>query len=183
MPTQLNKHREAKRFELDIADDLDARRVFLSGAGMEKADVRKRASYQYFDGMVQLKLGLTFRVEAKTTQREYYEFRAVDWADLVRAADAAAEAPVFAVRFLRQRISIVLARVAFIKELKLVCCEPKLTMAKSIRLRPGLFPTIEVPRINRPSDHVAVGDYFTFIGAVQKYHAQQAAERDAPVSS
>ena len=113
------RQKEARRFEDDLARDLGATRVFLSGAGTEKADVRKRARYARRLGTPMRLSTLTFRVEAKTTRRHYYAFRATDWWDLVRAADAAMEIPVFAVRFLGALTSteVVLIRKGFANEL------------------------------------------------------------------
>ena len=51
MPASLKPHVEAKRFEQDIARDSRARRVFCSGSGMEKADVRKKAKYARREGL------------------------------------------------------------------------------------------------------------------------------------
>jgi hypothetical protein len=96
-------HREAKRFENEIAHDLSGRRVFLSGAGMEKADVRRRSSYLRHKGRVEQTDTFSFRVEAKTTRRATYTFTVRDWNDLVRVADPAGEIPIFCVKFVAPR--------------------------------------------------------------------------------
>lgn len=116
MPNAVTQ-REAKRFEQDLARDLGARRVFASGAGFEKADVRRRATFTLRDDGPTRTSQLSFRVEAKTTRLDVFTFRAADWCDLVRVADAAGEIPLFAIRYLRLGVALVVTREAFLHEL------------------------------------------------------------------
>jgi Holliday junction resolvase len=122
MPTPLRKmHVVAREFESDLADALNGRRVFLSGAGIEKADVRKRVGYTLEDGVAVRNNTIGYRVEAKTTRREYFTFKLVDWHDLTRAADMAGEVPIFGIRFLetnRLHHDVVVIRATLAKELQ-----------------------------------------------------------------
>lgn len=92
-------HKDARRFENEIAADLGGRRIALSGAGFEKADVRVRGTYKMVEGAVTASETLRFRVEAKTTSRSTYQFKAQDWLDLQKAAVSGGELPVFAICF------------------------------------------------------------------------------------
>jgi hypothetical protein len=138
-------HREAKRFETEIANDLSGRRVFLSGAGMEKADVRRHRGFRRKRGAIEQTNTFAFRVEAKTTKAETFVFTTRDWADLVRVADAAGETPIFCVKFVRRFMPAALAllRESLVVELELL---PSLSMAvpahvlgKTRRLKPTSF--------------------------------------------
>lgn len=117
MPLPVNMAAQAKRLERDVARDLQARRVFLSGAGAEKADIRKAPRFAAGERSAQL----TFRVEAKATASPTYQFTVRDWADLVRVADPAGEIPLFVIRFFREfgQQQSVLLRDGFAEELGL----------------------------------------------------------------
>lgn len=90
----------SKRFEQDIAKDLGGRRVFASGAGFEKGDVRVKRAYKKVGSDIVPSDALTFRIEAKTTGRSTYTFKVQDWIDIRRSSSSAGENPLFAIRFL-----------------------------------------------------------------------------------
>lgn len=114
----MKQHKIAKRFEVQIAEDLGGRRVFLSGAGDEKADVRVGRRFKKTDDGIVPTEGRTFRIEAKTTSRSHYSFKVVDWDDVARAANRAGEEPIFAVSFSAARNQdYVLIRSSFAAEL------------------------------------------------------------------
>jgi hypothetical protein len=179
VPAPLTRHREAKRFELELAKDLDARRVFLSGAGDEKADVRRKAGFTQRDGAVVRSTALTFRAEAKTTQYDSYAFKAVDWFDVARAADGAGEIPVFAIRFLKLNEGLAIARQSFMYELGIFAPEHSLTfpVEKSKRLRPVHRDSCEALRVLRPKhpggasrpDVLVLTSYDNFIQRVRAH--------------
>ncbi len=111
--------RSSDDFERELAEHLDGRRIFLSGAGLEKADVRAKQKYVMQDGVPMPVPSLTFRAEAKTTERSSYTFNRTDWVTLARTADSAGENPVFAIRFLRERRDIVIVRQSLMGSLAL----------------------------------------------------------------
>lgn len=109
----MKSHKIARKFEDRIACDIGGRRIFLSGAGSEKADVRLRKRYQITeDGVLPLE-ETALRVEAKTTSRDIYSFRTIDWLDLDRAARSAGEEPIFAISFVAYHQDYVLLRASF----------------------------------------------------------------------
>lgn len=174
-----DKHREAKRFELDIAEDLGARRIFLSGAGMEKADVRKRVAYRSEKGRPVRSDALAFRVEAKTTVRGHYTFRTIDWWDLRRVADPAGEVPVFAIRFIEQAWhDTVIIRLSQAQELG--CAresDPVQQLNRSVVVYPGDRMVLQLPTklgltTARP-DKLTIVPYSTFLEKVRE-HADSA---------
>jgi hypothetical protein len=176
LPVPVNKHKAAKRFELDIAEDLGARRVFLSGAGMEKADVRKKTRYRYLvsEGIAVPMPTLTFRVEAKTTKNEYFPFRTVDWLDLRRVADASAEMPVFAVRFLGQHGDIAIIRSGMAFELGFRVHDLNVVkLKKSTMLRPRDHVCVEIAimrgSVLHETENLVTLPYVDFIEKVRKH--------------
>jgi hypothetical protein len=99
----MKMHRDARSFEDRIAADLGGRRVPMSGAGHEKADIRSQQAVRLVQGVPELQDGLQYRVEAKTTGAANYTFKLQDWIDLTRSADRAGEQPIFAISFVRSR--------------------------------------------------------------------------------
>jgi hypothetical protein len=92
-------------------------------------------------------------VEAKTTKFDVYTFRAVDWADLSRVADAAGEMPVFAVRFLSRSVPGELAIIRYGMGLELGWngwTRSSIEMAATTVLRPNDGVRIEVPARTQP---------------------------------
>lgn len=191
MPVQVSAmarvtpYREAQRFEREIAEELGGRRIFLSGAGFEKNDVRKHTSYHRDENGVAIRGdALTFRVEAKTTTRGRYALRAFDWYALAREADAAGEMPLFAIRFLPHVGEVVLARQSFAHELG---CLPSndfiLPARSSITIRPQNHVIIRLIRprhLDRPHppEVLVIGPYGPFMEAL-KAHALYAPSRPA----
>jgi hypothetical protein len=102
------KHTIARRFEHQLAEDLGGRRLFASGAGFEKADVRRRQGYkQSTEGIVPTD-EVPLRIEAKTTSKGAYTFRVQDWVDVSNAAMYHGEEPVFAIYFVGARYACIL---------------------------------------------------------------------------
>lgn len=172
----LDMHKEARRFEDALAADLGARRIFLSGAGAEKADVRRRQGFTSRGGFPVPLERLAFRVEAKATSRLTYTMRATDWADLIRVADPAGEHPVFAVRFLRWNADRVLVRRALAESLYLaVSAEDPTPLNRSTTLTYDRFPRLLIPHrypgIQRPPDEVVAVPYLEFLEGVT--HAEE----------
>lgn len=176
-------HEKARAFEHRLAEDLDATRIQLSGAGHEKADVRRGARYKVCAGELCLEDGVRLRIEAKTTGAPNYTFRVQDWADLVKSADSKGENPVFAICFLpaaattyRQSMQLVLVRAAFAAELELVSREPAVPMdiVKSWalnynRLRDGQQRRCIAVRTEFRRDVLVLLDYDTFLAALARY--------------
>jgi len=170
---RLDMHREARRFEDALAEDLVARRIFLSGAGHEKADVRRRRGYTVRDGCPVPLERLALRIEAKTTSRLVYTMRTVDWSDLVRAADQAGEHPVFAVRFLRWtgNVDTVLVRRGLAEQLELAITDTApVRINRSTTLTYDRYPRLLIPHhstgVPRPPDEVVSVPYPKFLEGV-----------------
>lgn len=168
----MERHRASRKFEADIARDLNGKRIFLSGAGFEKADVRVGSVYSLQDGAPSFGDALTFRVEAKTTNRDCYSFRTTDWQDLIRVADKSRENPVFAIRFLRTGYALAITRTAFAQEIGSLIEEPESKINRSITLHDGVCYRLSVPRerIGQPPrkpDLLTALPYKTFIQGVQ----------------
>lgn len=166
----------AKRFESDIAQDLGARRIFLSGAGIEKADVRKRAQYvRSEDGAAARLNALSFRVEAKTTEALNYTMTTVDWYTLVRAAEGCGEIPLFAIRFTKFSGELLLMRRAFAYELGLHPPDDFIrTVEKSYKLGPMAWCHLRMIRPRHPGpprlpDVLTVAPYGRSIEAVRNH--------------
>ncbi len=104
----MRTHTIARKFEDKIASDLGGRRIFLSGAGFDKGDIRVGRRYKGTgDGFAHAAEDLTFRVEAKTTKHDHYTFRRQDWLDVMRAALPCGEHPVFAIGLREARFAFV----------------------------------------------------------------------------
>lgn len=162
----------AKQFEREIAADLTGRRVFLSGAGFEKADVRKRSQFVGRGTHVERSPTLAFRIEAKTTGNNRYNFHAQDWRDLIHVADAAGEMPILAVKFLGFEVAIALVRSGFALELGFVLpAMPAREMKRSLTLYPnrGLLEQIAIPRSTGKLDVTAVVPYPVLIESVKQH--------------
>lgn len=160
-------HREAKRFENEIAHDLSGRRVFLSGAGMEKADVRRRSSYLRKKGRVEQSDTFSFRVEAKTTSRAAFNFMVRDWADLVRVADPAGEIPIFCIKFVAPRgipAALAIIRAPLALELDLIIALSEVVRPRVVRKTCSLGATAVHNKLVLP-DLAPRGDL-----AVVRYH-------------
>ncbi len=166
MSVSLKALRDARRLEEDIAADLQARRIFLSGAGMEKADVRRRASYTS-SGRAE---GLAFRAEAKSTSRPDYPFRVVDWHDLTRVADADGEIPLFVVRFISKvaTMTSVVLREAFAEALELPTTGPIVPVTKTRALRPGERCVLTFAGLHR-DERLLVTSYSPFLSALRRH--------------
>lgn len=102
-----------------IARDLNGSRLFASGAGFEKGDVRVKRAYKKVGRDIVPSDALTFRIEAKTTQRSAYSFKVQDWIDIRRSAARDGEHPLFALQFLATSMSYVLILSSLAIELRL----------------------------------------------------------------
>ena len=162
MPNALSRRKVATAFERELAKDLDARRVFLSGAGLEKADVRKRAGFTLQDGVPRRTDDLTYRVEAKTTTKPYYTFTQLSWSDLAKAADGAGEHPIFAIRFQRPRSTRVIVRHGLARELGILIPSEVRSMSRSCRLLPTTRTTLDFATGTR-YERLWVLDYPSFL--------------------
>lgn len=115
----MRKHDLARKFERQLAEDLGGRRIFASGAGFEKADVRVRQTYKTLETGIAPTGELALRIEAKTTSRGVYAFKVQDWADIASSAMQHGENPVFAIHFVGARYSCVLITSGFALQLGL----------------------------------------------------------------
>lgn len=183
MPASVKRIRDAKLFEQQLAEDLGGRRIFLSGAGTEKADVRRAKSFHINEaGRVERTELLAFRGEAKTTRYDSYAFKTTDWFDLHRAASAAGEIPVFAIWFLRCDEGLAIAPRVFVQELELGPSDDTvLPVQRSLVLRPAAHNELRMAPPQRPGASVrpallTVVPYTTFIEAVHA-HAHYAPTR------
>lgn len=130
--------KEGRRWEDALAADLGGRRIFLSGAGFTKADVRRGALFAVVDGAVTQRAQLALRIEAKATQYESYTLRCIDWYDLIRAAERAGEHPVFAIRFYRSGEALAVCRRGLAQELQaLPKDDTAVPVHKSKKVRPS----------------------------------------------
>lgn len=182
MPTN-SKQRDARRFEDDLARDLLGRRVPFSGAGRVKADVRKSASYGLnADGIPVRREALTFRIEAKTTWRTTFNFRLADWHDLLRAARASGEHPIFAIRFLTSKDEVAIAPASLMMECGVhVDLMQWLDMRKSRLVRPdtqGRIFLTELASAEAYLCHLAVLPYHTFLERIRSHALYRPNEED-----
>jgi hypothetical protein len=160
----------------------------LSGAGSEKGDVRRGAGYKVSAGQLVISNDVRLRIEAKTTEQDVYSFKAQDWVDISRSADAAAENPVFAICFLpeaagrhyRVAMQLVLIRAAFAAELELRGNEAvPADIMKSWALS---YPRLRDKqqrrciRVNngRRMDTLVLVDYDPFLKALARYEEENA---------
>lgn len=185
MPTPLSRKKRATQFENELADDLGARRTFLSGAGAVKSDVRRDARFTMVDGKPVRESTLTFRAEAKTTDKTRFAFTAKDWFDLTRAADAAGELPVFAIRYLPTHDTHVVVRWGLAEELGI---EPRNDLAPSISKSITLLANLQdgCARVfpsktskDQRSDLVVIQQYHRFLGALYGHRDFKAATASA----
>jgi len=98
MKTPKQRKHSATKAEIEVAKDLGGRKTFLSGAGMDKADVVVGSKFATIDGRLQELPGLTFRIEVKTTAADSFTFKIQDWIDVVASADKAGQIPVFVIK-------------------------------------------------------------------------------------
>jgi len=82
MTEQKKRQRRAAREERKIASDIGGRRVFMSGAGPDKGDVKSDL----------------LRIEAKTTANSSFTFNSADWSDIVHSSDNSGKTPVFVIK-------------------------------------------------------------------------------------
>lgn len=75
--------------ERRIAGELGGRRVFNSGAGFDKGDVRVDPKRSIAEDGTLLVVGPRFRVESKRTWTDSYSIGSMTWRDVVRAASGA----------------------------------------------------------------------------------------------
>ena len=115
----MKKHRIARRFEDQIAEDLQGRRTFASGSGFDKGDVRISQTYKKTEHGVVPTVQVPLRIEAKTTTRVAYTFKVQDWIDVVKSAQQAGENPLFAIEFSTMRLAYVLLKMDLAVELGL----------------------------------------------------------------
>jgi hypothetical protein len=91
MTPQRKLKKKATAAEQKIATDLGGKRIFNSGAGMEKGDAR--VPHRYLSG--ERSTLYAYRIESKYTETWRYTLNAQDWANIANAAATAGEFPVF----------------------------------------------------------------------------------------
>lgn len=171
----MKKHDIARRFEHQLAEELGGRRLFASGAGFEKADIRVRQGYKSTEAGIAPVDALALRVEAKTTSLGSYTFRVQDWADVARSARQHGEAPVFAVHFVGPKYSCVLINAAFAIQLGLrkteECAKPiKKSWAISyLELMHRRQRTFVSCTVNNKEELLVLVPYTDFLTAVRLY--------------
>lgn len=82
MTEQSKRKKIATREERRVAADVGGKRVFMSGAGPDKGDVKSDL----------------LRIEVKTTASESFAFNSHDWSDIVHSADNTGKTPVFVIK-------------------------------------------------------------------------------------
>lgn len=174
MPNALKQRRVATAFEREIAEDLGGRRIFLSGAGFDKADVRKGAEYtRDATGRPTRTDALAFRVEAKTTSQRYFNFTQQDWKDLVKAAVRSGEHPLFVIRFLEHQLTLAIVRRSLAQDLALPAPEHVSSMIKCYRLEPYWPVTLQLRLFNGHgkfrNEEVCVVHYRDFLEGLRAY--------------
>lgn len=172
MPNPVKRRqRAAKRFEQALAEDVGGRRVFLSGAGMDKADVRRTATFTRQGDKIVRTAALPLRLEAKTTSAPFYSFTLTGWTALVRTAQAAGEHPVFAIRFLPKQGEVAIIKTSLM--LMLGIPEPYDATARelkrSMRLRPGESGLLNIRRGNS-REYLCLLPYDTFLEKLHEYN-------------
>ncbi len=170
-------HKMARKLENDVAADLGGRRIFLSGAGSEKADIRVKKQYTVDRLPTD---ALAFRIEAKSTSNAKYTLKAQDWRDVAKSADAVGEEPLIVFGFESRACMFlrwVVLRAKLADELQIKRPEGAYTLMSSLSMRVAELATnMAVTCYLRPlgavEEILCITPYPMFLEALEKHAAR-----------